>query len=342
MARVLGLAELLFPGRDVSPSDVVRSLSEPETGPPAENLVSNEDSYANGASDAARLAPERGVFLGVGPDQNFSFVASARPLLAIVADYRRRNSLLHLLHKALMGLSGDRIAYLANLTARNPPPFVKGEPSGKVLAETFARLPMDRERLDGVAREVRRYLRPFGLVGDDEWPALATIQAKLAGPGMASRFLGLPGYPTLGRMIAATDRRGVASHFLASEGRYRVVRDLQLGDRILPVVADFAAAVAMPRIAAWLGRHRLALSVVYVSDVEFFLLRAGRFDAYVANLAAMPRLDGAVIARTSTRPIDHPERVPGDKATTIVRDLGAFLVAAKAGKFRSPEDLFAG
>ncbi len=35
-------------------------------------------------------------------------------------DYRRRNLLLHLVHKALFMLSLDRVAYLSRLTARTP------------------------------------------------------------------------------------------------------------------------------------------------------------------------------------------------------------------------------
>lgn len=340
MERAPGLAELLFPDREAAPAGVVRSLSEEETGPPAENLVSNEDSYASCAVELQRRAPIGGVYLGVGPDQNFSLMTSARSTLALVVDYRRRNLLLHLLHKALMALAADRIAYLSLLTARAVAPAGAAAWSGAALAEAFRRAAMDRSRLNQAAEEVRRYLRPLDLLHGDDWPSLETIHAKLAGAGMSARFLGLASYPTLGRMLAATDRRGVPGHFLASEERYQTVRDLQLGDRLLPIVGDLAGSGAMPRIAAWLARHRLALSVVYVSDVEFFLLRAGRFEGYVANLNAMPRLDGAVIVRTSTRPLDHPERTPGDQCTTVVRDLAAFLAAAKAGAYRAAEDLF--
>ncbi len=342
MSRIDCLVDWLFPARDVTPSAVVRGLSEPESGPAADNLVSNEDSYVRGAGDLEDRSAPDGVYLGVGPDQNFSMIAGCRPAMALVVDYRRRNLVLHLVHAALMRLSADRVGYLSLLLARTVEvPMGLAKLSGADLARAFSAVPMDRARLRMAIAEVARLLRPLDLVGEDEWPAVATLQAKLAGAGMAYRFLSLPGYPSLGEMIGANDRRGRPGHFLGSEDRYRRVRDLQVAGRLLPVIGDFSAEDgALKRIATWLRAHDRKLSVVYVSDVEFFLLRAGRFEAYAKNLAALPRMDRAVIVRTSTQPIEHRERVDGDSATTIVRDLGTFLHEALAGKIRSAADLF--
>ena len=335
-----GLASFLFPSRDETLTRLISALSEPDSGPPADNLVSNEDSYVCGAGDLADTAHAGGVYLGVGPDQNFSMIAASRPDLAFVVDYRRRNLRLLMLHRALMALAKDRRGYLSRLTARPPIGPSGGDATGAEMAEAFGRGSMDRGRLDEEVFEVARYLRPFGLLEPAEWADLATIQAKLAGPGVNARFLGLPGYPTLKRMMGATDHEGRRSHFLESEAAYGFVRDLQIADRLVPIVGDLAGHAAFARLADWLNRHGLEVATVYVSDVEFFLLRAGRFAPYVVNLSALPRRKDARIVRTSTRPLAHPERKPGDRATTIVRDLGEFLNRAGLEEFREPEDLF--
>jgi len=327
------LADLLFPARDVRFGTLVSSLSDRPTGPHADNLVSNEDSYPRVAGELEQRAPRDGVYLGVGPDQNFTFIAHARPALAFVLDYRRRNLLLHLVHKALFSLSPDRVSYLTRLTARRPdrlPP----DPTAKELVDAFAQRPLDRGLLDQATEEIAAVLRPCDLIGDDEWAELATIQAKLAGPGMNARFLALTMYPTFGHLIQTPDRDGKPAHFLAAEEPYQTVRALQRGDRVLPLVGDFASPTALPRLGAWLRKHRLAVAVIYVSDVEFFLRRSGKFDAYVANLAELPWADGALIVQTSTREIDHPERVRGDSATTIVRPVAAFLAEPQRDLFR--------
>src|SRR4051794_6393814 len=109
---------MAYPMRDGSISDFLESWSEPETGAAAENLVSNEDSSTRVVGELEAQPVRGGVYLGVGPEQNFSLIAAARPDLAVIVDYRRRNALVHLLHKALFALSANRVEYLAGLMAR--------------------------------------------------------------------------------------------------------------------------------------------------------------------------------------------------------------------------------
>jgi hypothetical protein len=326
---------------DSSFAAVVKALSGPETGPRGDNFLTNEDSFARVAGDIGRRVPRDGVYLGVGPDQNFTYIAHARPSLSLIVDYRRRNTLLHLLHKALFALAGDRVAYLSRLTARRPGAIGAGADAG-ALVGAFAGRPLDRDWLAMTVADVRAMLGPLGVVRDAEWPELETIQRRLAGPGLASRFLALPMYPALADLIRSADRGGTPAHFLARDDLYRAVRERQGAGRVVPLVGDWAGPDLGPRLGGWLSRRRLAVSLLYISDVEFFLLRAGRFAAYLANLEALPWAEGALLVRTSTRPLEgHPERQPGDGATTIVRPVAAFLRAAGAGRIATADDLFA-
>jgi hypothetical protein len=342
MRRPGTLADVLFPARDEPFGALIRRLSEPESGPHADNFLTNEDSFPRVCGSIARDVPAEGVYLGVGPDQNLTYIAHARPSLAFVLDFRRRNLLVHLLHKALVALSPTRSAYLSRLTARRPVPEPGPDADADSLVAAFRTPAMNRDLLGATTAEVAEYLRPFDVVREPEWDELATIQARLAGPGLDARFLALPIYPTLGSLIRTPDRQGRPAHVLASEAAYRSLREIQLGDRVLPLVADLAGSVAMPRLAAFLRGRGLSVSLVYVSDVEFFLLRdgAGRFADYVANLARLPLHAEARIMRTSTREIDHPDRVAGDRSTTVIRPLARFLDEAQAGRVRSVDDLF--
>src|SRR4051794_18249973 len=74
-------------------------LSEPPgTFALSDNYVSNE---AHFAETVRWLTPRGGVYVGVGPEQNFSYIAKLRPAVAFVVDIRRDNLDLHLLYKAL-------------------------------------------------------------------------------------------------------------------------------------------------------------------------------------------------------------------------------------------------
>src|SRR5690606_6325472 len=85
------------------------TLSEPPRAfPLSENLVSNEREFAE---TVRSLRPRGGVYIGVGPEQNFSYIAALQPAMAFIVDIRRENRSLHLLYKALFELSSDRVDF---------------------------------------------------------------------------------------------------------------------------------------------------------------------------------------------------------------------------------------
>ena len=100
--------------------DIAR-LSEPAGVFDADNLISNERSYLEVAPALAARHVEGGVYIGVGPDQNFSYIARVRPSVAYIIDIRRDNLLLHLLFKALFLEARTRAEYLCFLTGRPVP-----------------------------------------------------------------------------------------------------------------------------------------------------------------------------------------------------------------------------
>ena len=98
---------------------LIETLSEPPGSfTISDNLVSNEPHVAE---NARRLGPTGGVYIGVGPEQNFSYIARVRPAMAFIVDIRRENRDLHLLYKALFEISADRIEFVSRLFSRPRP-----------------------------------------------------------------------------------------------------------------------------------------------------------------------------------------------------------------------------
>lgn len=333
------LSELLFPARDTSFGSIIESLSEATNAPRGDNFVSNEDSYPRVVGQLEKRVTRDGVYLGVGPDQNFTLIAATHPSLALIVDFRRRNLLVHLLQRALISLSKDRVSYLARLTARQPARVVDN-PNASELVNTFKGSKYSRTQLLETRTEIKRMLEPLNVVREQEWAELYQIQERVAGPGLDVRFLALPGYPTLGQMIQTTDRDNHPAHWLSTEDRYQVVHALQRNDRVVPIVADVVSAPAFTKLAAFLRGNRLEVSCVYASDVEFFLLRAGKLKSYAENLGRLPLRKTCVIVRTSTRPIVHPARVTGDHSTTVIDDLPRYLDRVRDSKVTTLDDLF--
>src|SRR5216117_2238118 len=95
--------------------------SEPEGYFDSDNFISNETSYLHVVDDLHQRVKPGGIYIGVGPDQNLSYIVHTRPMLAIITDIRRQNMLEHLWFKALFALASNRAEYISLLVARATP-----------------------------------------------------------------------------------------------------------------------------------------------------------------------------------------------------------------------------
>lgn len=100
---------------------LVTDLSEPGGAFRSDNLLSNEVRMQYVIPELAHSASSGRVYLGVGPEQNFTYIAALRPSMAFIVDVRRGNLNLHLLYKALFELSANRSEFVSKLFSRRQP-----------------------------------------------------------------------------------------------------------------------------------------------------------------------------------------------------------------------------
>src|SRR6185295_13864486 len=111
----------------------IEELSEPEGYFDTDNFISNETSYLHVIPELKRQVKPGNVYLGVGPDQNFPYIAHTQPTLAIIVDIRRQNMLQHLLYKALFDMSASRADFVGLLFSRDTPKVDKSASLPEVL-----------------------------------------------------------------------------------------------------------------------------------------------------------------------------------------------------------------
>src|SRR6185436_9327488 len=121
-----------------------------------DNLVSNETHFAE---IVRLLRPLGGAYIGVGPEQNFSYIAEVQPSIAFVVDIRRENRDLHLLYKALFELSADRPAFVSRLFSRQPMRQLDAGSSVEDLFAAFDGSPPDAVLHEANQSLVRHQLR---------------------------------------------------------------------------------------------------------------------------------------------------------------------------------------
>ena len=342
------LARPVHTGQATRPfAAAVTALSEEGGYFDTDNLISNERSYAEAlpALDAPGLAG--GVYIGVGPDQNFSYIARLRPSVAYLVDIRRDNLLLHLLFKALFTLADSRADYVCLLVGCTVPAHAREMLAGADGTRLAAWVDAARGAAHGVTAPDARIaatLAGFGVpLGAEDQAAIARFHRSFLERGLGLRFqsFGRPPqrfYPSYRDLMQETDAAGGPAHFLASERGYLVVRDLQRADAVVPVVGDLAGTGALAAIAKRVEADGRKVSAVYTSNVEYYLFGVGRFDAFAANLARLPRVPGAVVIRAIFATAGGRAR-PGYGSESRTAALEALLSGHAAGRVRGYGDL---
>jgi hypothetical protein len=266
------------------------SLSEPPGAfRHSDNLVSNELLFVHAVQ---RLRPRGGVYVGVGPEQNFSYIARIQPVMAFIIDIRQENRNLHLLYKALFESSRNRVEFVSRLFSREP----AGADAASSVQDLFAALavtPPSSSLLTATTQLVRDRL-----LGTHKLPLLAEDLASIDyvlnaffthGPAIdygSTRPQSDP-HPSYQTLMSARDLGGQSRSFLASEAAFSYVKQMQEKNLIVPVVGDFGGAGVIDRIGAYVGEHRATISAFYSSNVEVYLSNQ-QMNAYCRSLAHLP------------------------------------------------------
>ena len=329
---------------------LVACLSEPGGQFDTDNLISNERGYLHVIGALARLGVRGGAYVGVGPDQNFSYIARVRPAIAFIVDIRRDNMLQHLLFKALFARAGNRAEYLALLVGRPVPAAVTrwGErPVDSIVAYLDA-TPATAASIATARRVVREGVRRTGVpLSAADIATIERFHTTFIEAGLGLQFTSFgrgprPYYPTLRQLVQERDLGGAQASYLAREADFQFVKDLERRDRVVPVVGDLAGAHALPAVGALVRQRGERVSAFYTSNVEDYLLRGGSFERFARTVAALPRTERSVIIRSyfgGNFGDAIPGSVPGYYSTQVLQPIDTFAARVARGGYSSYREL---
>ena len=325
---------------------LIQRLSEDPGFFDSDNLVSNESSYLQISGLLERLAPKGGVYLGVGPEQNFTYIAKTRPRLAILLDIRRQNQLYHLLFKSLFERSRNRSEYLANLFSRPKPKKVAGtDPDISTLLLAFEKTAPSEQLFRKNLKEAFAFIRERCQfpIHDKDAGTIEGIYREFFDQQLDIRFrsFGRPSfrfYPSFKDILVERDLEGKFGNYLNSEADFQFVKQMHSRNLIVPVVGDFAGPKALRTVGEYLKGLGQTVSVFYVSNVEFYLIQNGVFDRFAENVQQLPLSDQSLFIRAYFR-FPHPERRPGYVSATLLQRMRRFLENRNAGNYQSYQDL---
>jgi hypothetical protein len=301
---------------------LVTDVSEPGGYFRSDNFISNEMGFLYPIPELKRTTRPGGVYLGVGPEQNFTYIVALQPKMAILFDIRRQMTVQHLMYKALFELSPDRAVFLSRLFSRARPIELDSTTTPVALFRAFIDVAADSAAYRRNLAEIRDWLTKkhgFALTSEDlaslDYVYSAFYQAgplinygfrpgtgavRIDGDRMTfgsnagdvtinSTLLFQRGMATYGELQAATDGTGNYLAFLATESNYRWVKDLHTRNMIVPVVGDFAGPKAIRAVGQYLRDHNATVTAFYLSNVEQYLFQQGDdWRRWFTNVGTLP------------------------------------------------------
>jgi hypothetical protein len=314
----------------------------------SENFLSNERGFQYVIPPLLQKIQTGGVYMGVGPEQNFTYVSAFQPKIAFIVDIRRQNMIEHLLYKAVFEMSLNRAEFLSRLFSRKAPVELNADSTVEELFAAYTSAPVDPEYHQKNLQAVKDLLwkqHKFGLTDEDEasldhvydaiTKAGTTLGYSVSDPNLAGRVfttrifdtttgisdvtvvsptglpnqyrnLPIPGspndpevlvspprytvssFPTYTDLMTATDGSGAKRSYLAAEGNYRIVREMQQKNLIVPLVGDFSGPKAIQAVGKYLSDHNATVSLFYLSNVEQYLTPTEKLRRFYENVATLP------------------------------------------------------
>jgi hypothetical protein len=335
---------------DSSFARLIERLSEPGGYFDTDNLISNERSYLHVVGALEDLGVRGGAYIGVGPDQNFSYIAAIRPEVAFIVDIRRDNLLQQFMFKALFALARNRVEYLCLLHGRPVPDDVAAwdERGIEDIVEYIDRTAADSGAAIVALGAVATRAASFGYpLSELDLETIRRFHGTFIREGLSLRFQSYgrrprPYYPTYRQLLLERDLGGRQASYLGREEDFRFVKSLQERDLIVPVVGDFGGDHALLAIGEYLRERGTRVSAFYTSNVEQYVMRGGAFDRYLRNVAGLPYAENGVIIRSffgRNFGYTHPQAVPGYYSVQLLQTIESLLRNHAAASYRSYLDL---
>jgi len=244
-----------------------------------------------------QTAKQNRVYLGVGPEQNFTYIVALKPKMAFIVDIRRGNFDIQLIYKALFEMSADRADFVARLFSRPRPDGL----TAKSTAEDIFTAVASVQATDTLySRNMRAIVNQLTKVHQFQLSSADILRMQhiynsiyVYGPGIQYSTTTNAGRritkePTYAELMKAADQAGFEHSFLATEEAFAYMKTFETENRLVPVMGDFAGPKALRAVGKYLSDQGAVVSAFYMSNVEEYLKQDGKQKTFCANAATLP------------------------------------------------------
>lgn len=299
--------------------DLTEALSEDNGYFRSDNFLSNETGYQTVIPELVERVKPGGVYMGVAPEINFTYIAALKPRMAFIVDIRRGNLHEHLLYKALFEMSANRVEFLSKLFSREKPASLTATATidemfaayNKVQASEALYQENLKAVMDWLTKRHEFKLRPQ----DPEGIEYVYKEAFFRGGPYLNYSFGSGGFgggnsPTYEQLMLTHDGSGKNRSFLATDETFAWVKEFETKNLLVPVVGDFAGAKAIRGVARYVRDHGATVGAFYLSNVEQYLT-GPLWPSFCANAATLPLDDTSTYIFSGRGPQNGSGGFPG-------------------------------
>jgi hypothetical protein len=302
---------------------MIEDFSEPGGTFTSENFSSNERGYQNLMPKLQSIVKPGGVYLGVGPEQNFQYIAGLRPKIAFIIDIRRQNLIQHLMYKAAFEMSANRADFLSVIFSRRRPEGLNENSTPAELFDAYLGTPKDVSLAETNRKAIKELLMQrhgFLLSKEDEltldhvfnvfsaFGATLNYSSNIDGLGQPRQTRGGNNNVFYADLMVLLDEKGLNRSYLASEETYRFLKDLQEKNLLIPIVGNFGGEKAIRSVGQYLKDHGGTVGAFYLSNVEQYLFRPPQgglpiHTQFYENVATLPLDESSTFIRSGNAPV---------------------------------------
>jgi hypothetical protein len=303
-------AQTSLPSR-ISDADfwkLTQDLSEPNGSFRSDNLLSNEMVFSRVLPELLSKAKPEGVYMGVGPEQNFTYITAIKPKIAFIVDIRRGNLHLQLMYKALFELSADRAEFVSRLFTKPRPAGLTTRLSARELMTAYWDVPTsDEATYNANLKAILDVLRVKHHIPLDEEDVAGITYVYHSfywfGPSITYSSSSAPasvqirGTTYADLMMQADQMNDATLSYLGTEEKFAFLKDLESRNLVVPIVGNFGGPKAIRAVGTYLREHGAVVTAFYLSNVEQYLTQDGIWNKFCQNVATLPLDEASVFIR---------------------------------------------
>jgi hypothetical protein len=320
----------------------------------SENFSSNELGYQSLIPRLQTVVKPGGVYMGVGPEQNFQYIAGLKPRIAFIVDIRRQNMIQHLMYKAAFEMSADRADFLSVIFSRRRPEGLSEASTTRQLFEAYQAAPKDLDLAETNRKAIKELLTKthgYALTPEDmetfdhvfdvftAYGVTLNYSSNIDARGQAFPGRGGANNVAYADVMVLSDDNGVNRSFLANEESFRFVKQLEQKNLLIPLVGNFGGPRAIRSVGTYLKEHGAILGAFYLSNVEQYLFRPQGppplYREFYENVATLPLDDSSQFIRSG----QLPDRSRGNGLTPMRSSILEVLAEFKAGRVNNQADV---